>query len=42
MPLKEPRHDDDWENGVSRAIKYDEEQGHNLETWNTCPDCGAK
>lgn len=43
MPLKEhPIKGDDWDNGISRAMRFDEESGHNLETWNTCPTCGAK
>lgn len=31
-----------WDNGISRAMRADEDHGHALETWNTCPNCGAK
>lgn len=29
-------------NSISATMLEDEQNGHFLETWNTCPDCGTK
>lgn len=29
-------------NHISEAMRHDEEEGHSLQTWNTCPKCGTK